>query len=138
MIISRFYIPLIELYNNDEEVRALIDEFFADESIADDIKECYRRTEFYRQSLSQREMGWCVPGDYLERIMDLCTELDKTEPYDNGLHLYDTNKVVACTDYTSDEDAVGLILMCSSEGLDNIVQRLKLKHENGKYEVEVI
>lgn len=80
MIIKREFIPFLELYNNDTEIREFIDVFFADENVDGRLKEHYKKY-LKNTTYHERELGWAIPADYNSSFTNLLEHLDKTKPY---------------------------------------------------------
>ena len=92
MIIKRKYEWLGALYENDASSKVAIDDAFASEGIGND-----KKRELLNMSYSDIpaffNTGCNIPGECYVRIMKAFDQLDKTEPYDNGLTFKDVTTI---------------------------------------------
>ena len=131
MIIQRRYECLGVLLQNDPKAKEAFYSAFADDVPADRI--AWLISENHWLALHNADMGCGIPGAAYKAIMDKFAELDKTDPYDNGLTYRDVNKVIPFSSKSGKE--ISLILKYEFDGIERIVQVLSVRSENGKTKI---
>ncbi len=92
MIIQRKYEWFGELYKKDPLSKAAIDEAFDLSGISETKKEKLFQYNMYHIP-AFLNLGCGIPGQCYAAFMKKFEELDKTDPYDNGLTFKDVNKI---------------------------------------------
>lgn len=90
MRIKRKYEWFGLLYENDLLAREAIDSAFAEIGFPEDRKK-YLIEQDYSILPVNMDMGSGIPGQCYRSFMDCFEELDKTDPYDNGLTFKDVS-----------------------------------------------
>lgn len=127
MIIQRRYECLGVLLQNDPKSKEVFYAAFAEDVAASHI--AWLVSENHWLALHNADMGCGIPGETYKSIMEQFAELDKTDPYDNGLTYRDVNKTTSFCSKSGKE--ISFILKHEFDGMERIVQVLSIRTEDG-------